>query len=144
MVWKQKTQEVFLTCIFLFLSFFKYQFSEFALILSDTVLRALSTKLGSEWEPLATYLESTREEIHRTKVNYSTVGNQIFNLLVTWRQRQPAGKDVKETLATALRNCGRKDLGDLLMGMFSWLIMRLELRKWYYQPNWVITSFRVL
>ncbi|XP_072045423.1 uncharacterized protein [Amphiura filiformis] len=87
--------------------------------LSDVVLRALSTKLGHEWEQLATHLGCSNAEIHRNKMDHHTVDNQIFNLLVSWRQRQPSGTDVKDKFATALRNSGRNDLADLLTNCSS-------------------------
>ncbi len=88
--------------------------------MSDIVLRALSQELGAEWQPLATNLGCSREEIERHRRDHLTVANQIFNLLVTWRQRQPSGTDVKKQLATALRNSERKDLADLLQSMILW------------------------
>ncbi|XP_072019729.1 death-associated protein kinase 1-like isoform X2 [Amphiura filiformis] len=82
--------------------------------LSDVKLRDLTHNLGSSWLPLATYLEFTREDISKLQSQHTFVEDAIFNMLVTWRQRQSADKDALITLTNGLRRVGKNDLAQAL------------------------------
>ncbi|XP_038064936.1 uncharacterized protein LOC119735309 [Patiria miniata] len=83
--------------------------------LTDEGLRKLADRLGPEWEKLATYLGFDMAQIYGFKTNNpSHVANQIFQMLVNWRQRQGASPDQLGTLSRKLTEADRKDLAAIM------------------------------
>ncbi|XP_072049043.1 uncharacterized protein [Amphiura filiformis] len=85
--------------------------------LNDTVLRRISTNLGSEWEKLASYLEFTQAEIEQfmTESTVKATENAIFAMLVAWREKKPVGTtNYRKELKDALEKCGRCDIADII------------------------------
>ncbi|XP_038064813.1 uncharacterized protein LOC119735180 [Patiria miniata] len=71
--------------------------------------RWLASRLGPEWEALATELECTNADLFKIKEdNRYDVSNQIFTMLVQWKQRW--GWLDNRILAGALEKAGRRDL----------------------------------
>ena len=84
--------------------------------LSDVELRQLSDSLGAEWQKLATYLGFTRAKIQQFELNNSDqdVDNTIFDMLVSWKARQPTKTNFRKLMKVALEKCGRVDLADTI------------------------------
>ncbi|XP_038064806.1 uncharacterized protein LOC119735172 [Patiria miniata] len=81
-------------------------------------LRRLAEKLGPEWETLATELGCTSENLFRIKEDKrNCVVNQIFTMLVEWRQR--GGRLDESILADALGKAKRFDLAQQFREMTS-------------------------
>ncbi|XP_071785379.1 ankyrin-3-like [Asterias amurensis] len=83
-----------------------------ASVLSDKYFRNLSSRLGREWEALATHLDFRKSEIDRIKMNNQlNVDNQIFDMLVQWRQRLGKLQNChEEKLSQSLKSVERNDL----------------------------------
>ncbi|XP_038064816.1 uncharacterized protein LOC119735182 [Patiria miniata] len=71
--------------------------------------RWLATRLGSEWEALATWLGLTNADLSKIKDEYRyEVSNQMFAMLVEWKRQ--SGRWDESILAGALEKAGRLDL----------------------------------
>ncbi|XP_038062333.1 uncharacterized protein LOC119732801 [Patiria miniata] len=89
--------------------------------ISDTILRKISERLGSEWQRLATHLGLSAAEIeHILMDDPGQTENQIFNMLAEWRRKQ------RDVLCAALMKIGKtdivedlKDLSDPVLRMIS-------------------------
>ncbi|XP_072033712.1 uncharacterized protein [Amphiura filiformis] len=78
-------------------------------------LRELSSKLGVEWEKLATFLGFSFVDIQRFKCNQpQNMENQIFLMLMTWRCWL-SNRATSHKLARALEKSGRTDLADEIL-----------------------------
>ena len=91
--------------------------------LTDVELRRLADDLGLEWQKLATFLGFRHAKIRQFELDHhdndDAISNTIFNMLVAWRQRQPVNSNFRQTMKTALEECGRLDLaGTIAPGTF--------------------------
>ncbi|XP_070564815.1 death domain-containing protein CRADD-like [Ptychodera flava] len=83
--------------------------------LCDSSLRDLAQGIGSEFETLGTYLGISHVNIQKIKGDnpYNTE-NQIYNMLIKWRNTCPSSEDKVDRLASALKKSGRTDLAETL------------------------------
>ncbi|XP_022111448.1 uncharacterized protein LOC110990671 isoform X2 [Acanthaster planci] len=81
--------------------------------IEDSTLRMVSRKLGPEWETLGTFLGFGQPDIFRFKNDNSATINQIFAMLVEWRDVQYPQAQVKR-LQNSLRRISREDIADAL------------------------------
>ncbi|XP_038064935.1 uncharacterized protein LOC119735308 [Patiria miniata] len=88
--------------------------------LTDRRLRQLARELGQEWKSLATLLGYKKAKIFQIENdNPCQTQEQIFSMLVEWRQQNPSSPDQIESLSNQLREVGREDLADELLGNFQ-------------------------
>ena len=85
--------------------------------LRDVELRRLSENLGSEWQKLATYLGFNRAKIQQYEIESERRGmeNSIFDMLVSWRERQPKGTNFRAAMKSLLVKCDRVDLAETIL-----------------------------
>lgn len=83
--------------------------------LDEVSFRTLSSRIGNEWEMLATHLGFRLDQIERLKQDNPNIEDTMFDMLVTWRRKQP-GDEAVQVLVEALRNSGRNDLAQQLQG----------------------------
>ncbi|XP_022097585.1 uncharacterized protein LOC110983032 [Acanthaster planci] len=81
--------------------------------ISDSVLRRVAEKLGGEWKKLATSLGLSAAVVFCIQMDQpGQTENQIFNMLVKWRRKQPSNVDQTDALCRALRQIGREDIAE--------------------------------
>ncbi|XP_038059078.1 uncharacterized protein LOC119730315 [Patiria miniata] len=86
----------------------------------EKFFRLLAEQYGAHWEPLATHLGLSNDRITLIKQDKQKTEEQIFEMLMTWKQSNPPGDVTAQTLATALAKCGRRDLErQILEGTFQ-------------------------
>ena len=74
----------------------------------------LANRLGKEWQQLATSLGFRSDEVERISMDHCYTYNRIFYLLDKWRRRQGPGADFIMDLQSALTECGRQDLAQII------------------------------
>ncbi|XP_022098513.1 uncharacterized protein LOC110983516 [Acanthaster planci] len=85
--------------------------------LQDPKLRELSQELSFEWQSLASFLGLKAVEISVLKMDFpGQTENQIFNMLVRWRQKLTSDVDQVAVLCAALKKIKRTDLAQQLRG----------------------------
>ncbi|XP_038072865.1 uncharacterized protein LOC119741206 [Patiria miniata] len=83
--------------------------------LDEKYFRELADLLGPEWQRLGTELDFDNNKMYRFEVDHHGVSNQIFAMLVAWRQKEGVSElGAREKLLTALRRVDRNDLADKL------------------------------
>ncbi|XP_070564861.1 uncharacterized protein [Ptychodera flava] len=86
--------------------------------LSNASLRDLAQEIGDEFEKLANYLEMPNSQLQRVKRDHPyNTEEQIFDLLISWRNKTKRSLNKVEILANALKKCGRTDLGEKILEM---------------------------
>ena len=82
----------------------------------------MSSEIGLDFEPLATYLGFKKPEIDGFHVDHPhRLENRIFYMLWTWRTRTSQRK--VEDLANALYRCKRADLAEQLTGERCFIVV---------------------
>ncbi|XP_002742218.3 uncharacterized protein LOC100370091 [Saccoglossus kowalevskii] len=83
--------------------------------LNNVCLQDLAKELGREFEALATYLSIDPPQLQRIKAqNPNNTQQQIFEMLVTWRNKTKRSENKMAILTKALRSCDRVDLAETL------------------------------
>ena len=83
--------------------------------LGDRLMATLSSKVGSEWETIATYLGFRRDEIDRMKQDHPKAEERNFDMLVRWRRKHFSNIPIlRGQLVDAFEKSGRRDLADYL------------------------------
>ncbi|XP_038066228.1 tripartite motif-containing protein 3-like [Patiria miniata] len=85
--------------------------------IQDLTLRELSQELSYEWEALASFLGMKVAETSVLKMDFpGQTENQVFNMLIRWRQKQEPTVDQVAVLSAALIKAKRTDLAVKLQG----------------------------
>ncbi|XP_022106824.1 protein NLRC5-like isoform X2 [Acanthaster planci] len=85
--------------------------------LDDDSLYSISTQIhAGEWRGLATRLGFSAAEVSHFPSDHSFTAEQINQMLVTWRNRQPVHVNQTEALCKALKEVGNAQLADNLTG----------------------------
>ncbi|XP_070564857.1 uncharacterized protein [Ptychodera flava] len=85
-------------------------------LFSEEGLRSVSQRVAEDMEPLALQLGFNRVKIQRIKRdNPDKQENQVFDLLVSWRNGERRLKDKVGALCDAFRRIGRPDLVDFII-----------------------------
>ncbi|XP_022108270.1 NLR family CARD domain-containing protein 4-like isoform X3 [Acanthaster planci] len=85
--------------------------------LDDDSLYSISTQIhAGEWKGLATRLGFSAAEVSHFPSDHSFTAEQINQMLVTWRNRQPVHVNQTEALCKALKEVGNAQLADNLTG----------------------------
>ncbi|XP_022106826.1 uncharacterized protein LOC110987957 isoform X4 [Acanthaster planci] len=83
--------------------------------LDDDSLYSISTQIhAGEWRGLATRLGFSAAEVSHFPSDHSFTAEQINQMLVTWRNRQPVHVNQTEALCKALKEVGNAQLADNL------------------------------
>ena len=86
--------------------------------LKDDVLAELAGKLGAEWQRLAAFLKVDTSAVQRIKEDHNKTTDQIYYMLLKWRERTPEGTDLIGALKGALGCVEREDLAETLRTIF--------------------------
>ncbi|XP_038059826.1 uncharacterized protein LOC119730846 isoform X2 [Patiria miniata] len=76
----------------------------------DRLFRLLAERLGAHWEPIATFLGISSDNITALKKEYSDPDEQIFQMLTAWQKNLADTGNMVQLLVNALEQGGRKDL----------------------------------
>ncbi|XP_071953714.1 uncharacterized protein [Antedon mediterranea] len=86
--------------------------------ISDQTLLGLADKFGSNWRSLAFRLDIKTEDVDRVQEEYESAKEQIFQILLLWKQKQTPSSDVHAKLVSVLERTGRLDLAEMLQTGF--------------------------
>ena len=85
--------------------------------MSEKHLVVIASRIGVEWEKLATLLGFSADNVARIKLdNTFSVERAIFNMLIQWSHRVGTRSSYSKAaiLKSALKECDREDVADEL------------------------------
>ena len=86
---------------------------------TDVELASLSSKLGSEWQKLGTFLGLAYHTLQSINCDIHATEDKIRYMLFTWQQSLSQQDDGYGILAKALVQCRRRDLAETVKGKFQ-------------------------